>query len=304
VARRYAPLLCAIWDDPDFQNLSERAQRCYVLLISQRKLTMVGVLPFTPRSWSRGCKDTNTQDILDAIADLTRSRFVIVDDNTEELLVRTMVKHDPPRGPKSITAMWRSLEMVESPALRAAIVREIPPAVLADERSTPPAWVSDAPSDAPSDDESALVDSPDDELIHRNASPQVDAPSDGARVCARAATEPPATCPPATVPTSHLSTTPVSGELFEHIVGRIVFNREQRTPPRNPEAWRTKVRTSVVNEHSDRICSLIARYPDAPHDVIAAAVEGDTQSLRYYQATDESAFCPTCREKLGRCLCD
>jgi hypothetical protein len=25
------------------------------------------------------------------------------------------------------------------------------------------------------------------------------------------------------------------------------------------------------------------RYPDAPYDVIAAAVEGDTQSLRYYE---------------------
>jgi hypothetical protein len=134
MARRYAPLLCAIWDDPDFQSLSERAQRCYVLLISQRKLTMVGVLPFTPRSWSRGCNDTSTDDILQAIDELVATRFVIVDESTEELLVRTMVKHDPPRGPKSITAMWRSLEMVESPELRAAIVREIPAAVLTDDR--------------------------------------------------------------------------------------------------------------------------------------------------------------------------
>lgn len=284
MARRYAPLLCAIWDDPDFQSLTERAQRCYVLLISQRKLTMVGVLPFTPRSWSRGCNGTTTDDILEAIEELTNARFVIVDHDTEELLVRTMVKHDPPRGPKSITAMWRSLELVESPALRAAIVREIPPAVLTDDRSTPPAWVLDAPSDAPSSVGGVVVDSPSGEVIHRNASPQLDAPSDGARVRARAATGPPATCPPTTVPTSpHLSTTSVGAEMFDHVIGRIVSNREQRQNPRFPEAWRTKVRTSVIENESDRIHDYLTRYPDAPYDVIAAAVEGDTQSLRYYE---------------------
>jgi hypothetical protein len=87
-----------------------------------------------------------------------------------------------------------------------------------------------------------------------------------------------------------LSTDPTADEQpvdnrFDLIVKRVVFNREQRQhqPPRNPTAWRTKVRTSVVQEHTERIHTLMDSYPDAPHDVLAAAVDGETRSLGYYE---------------------
>jgi hypothetical protein len=86
-----------------------------------------------------------------------------------------------------------------------------------------------------------------------------------------------------------LSTTPTEDKQpvdnrFDLIVKRVVFNREQRQhqPPRNPTAWRTKVRTSVIEEHTQRIHTLMDTYPDAPHDVLAAAVDGETRSLGHY----------------------
>jgi hypothetical protein len=77
---------------------------------------------------------------------------------------------------------------------------------------------------------------------------------------------------------------PVDNDRFDLIVKRVVFNREQRQhqPPRNPTAWRTKVRTSVIEEHTQRIHTLMDTYPDAPHDVLAAAVDGETRSLGHY----------------------
>lgn len=209
MARRYAPILVSIWEDDDFQKLSEGAQRCYLMLLSQRKLSMVGVLPYTPRSWSRGCRYTTTETIEAELEELRAARFVIIDHGTDELLIRTVVKHDPPRGPKSVTAMWRALDAVDSVPLRREIVRYAPPSALRGEEVAVPAFVtalmSDAPSHTPSDggswsDEHMNGHEPASHL--RNA--PLEAPSDtpshggphGARAHARAATEPPATEPP------------------------------------------------------------------------------------------------------------
>lgn len=86
---------------------------------------------------------------------------------------------------------------------------------------------------------------------------------------------------------SHLSTDPREpGEpvdKFDHVVGKVVAIRAQHAYPRNPQAWATKVRTSVVTDCTDRIRDYMTRYPGAPYDVIAAAVEGDTHSLGHYE---------------------
>lgn len=70
---------------------------------------------------------------------------------------------------------------------------------------------------------------------------------------------------------------------FQHVVKQITARRAERSKPRNPKAWSMKVGTSIVEELGERIHDYLTRYPDAPYDVIAAAVEGDTQSLRYYE---------------------
>jgi hypothetical protein len=70
---------------------------------------------------------------------------------------------------------------------------------------------------------------------------------------------------------------------FAVVVKRITAIRAERTKPRNPKAWSMKVRTSIIEEHSDRIRDYMTRYPGAPYDVIAAAVEGDTHSLGHYE---------------------
>lgn len=184
MARRYAPVMCSIWDDEDFVALDPDAQRLYILLLSQKKLSMVGVVPYAPRNWSRGCHVTDATAIEATLAKLVAARFVIVDHDTDELLVRTMVKHDPPKGPKSRAAMWRALAAVDSEALRRAIAVYIDDEIWDDTVAEPPAelkYLRNAPSDAPWDGGS-------------------DGGSDGARTRARASSDPPATDPPATDP--------------------------------------------------------------------------------------------------------
>jgi len=182
MARKYAPVLCSIWEDEDFIALTASAQRAYLLLLSQKRLNMLGVLPFTPIAWARKCADENLDDLSRSISELEAANFVVIDHETQELLIRTMVKHDPPRGPKSRVAMWRAFDVIDSKPLKIAVCAEIEESIWADEQVPPPGEalaLRNAPSHPPSHP-----------------------PSDGARVRAHAASSliPPSTDPPSTDP--------------------------------------------------------------------------------------------------------
>lgn len=57
-----------------------------------------------------------------------------------------------------------------------------------------------------------------------------------------------------------------------------------------PDAWLTKVTSSIIVKHGPRIAELIAMAPDAPDDVIAdQAINGTTSVLGYYLPAVEVA---------------
>ena len=124
--RHHAPLLTSIWDDLDFCSLSCAAQRMYMQLLSQKRLSLVGVLPYSLNNLARGCAELTPADIQASLDELAGRDYVIIDESTGEILVRTILKHDPPRGPKSIAGMWSHWREVDSPALKATIVSLAP----------------------------------------------------------------------------------------------------------------------------------------------------------------------------------
>jgi len=126
MARRYVPLLqSTFYFDADFRQLTPGAQRMYIVLLSDPHRSMIGVLPYRPRAWAATSTFTGLDDVDQAISELSSRRYVIVDMTTDEVLIRTVVKHDPPRGAKLITAMWRAWERVQSELLQRAVLDEI-----------------------------------------------------------------------------------------------------------------------------------------------------------------------------------
>lgn len=92
--RAYAKVLTAIWKDPDFVALPSAAQRLYQLLLSQQDLSLCGLIHVRVRPWSKLAPDTNPEDIADALRTLCERRYVCVDEDTEEALIRTLIRHD------------------------------------------------------------------------------------------------------------------------------------------------------------------------------------------------------------------
>lgn len=94
MARTYGNILTAIWRDPDWRALDGEAQRVYLLLATQPNISAAGMLPLTVGRWATMSSDTNAGDIRGAVARLAVAHFVIVDEETEEALVRSFVRHD------------------------------------------------------------------------------------------------------------------------------------------------------------------------------------------------------------------
>lgn len=119
----YVKLLRSIWRDDDFRALPASTQRLYMLLLSQPDVSYCGVLPFTPQRWGLLAGDTDADSVRTDIHRLTDADFVVVDDQTEELLIRSYVKYDEGyKVPNIRTALLRSVDEVLSVPLRNAVI--------------------------------------------------------------------------------------------------------------------------------------------------------------------------------------
>src|SRR5690554_4641180 len=95
MARSEARVSTELWaPGGDFVQLSWGAQWLYLFLISQPDLAHTGVLPLRARRWSRSASDLSPADIEARLKELEDARFVIVDYDTEELLIRSFVRRD------------------------------------------------------------------------------------------------------------------------------------------------------------------------------------------------------------------
>lgn len=125
--REYAQLKLSIWTNEHWLALSVGAKMLYLRIESERELSHVGVLDWRPAKLSVSLDPHWTRVEVEAAADeLEAARFIVVDHATEEVLIRSHVRHD-----KSMTTWQRALgvrkayERVASPTLKQAVKAEL-----------------------------------------------------------------------------------------------------------------------------------------------------------------------------------
>ena len=133
MARNHGRVYAAIWLDPTFTALSVGPQRLYMFLLSQPNMSHLGVLPLTERRWLRAV-DGYTHDSIEAdIKALVATRFVVVDEDTEELLVRTLFRNDNVyKQPNTLKAAISSVPAIVSQGIRTTLRDEVARVDLAD----------------------------------------------------------------------------------------------------------------------------------------------------------------------------
>lgn len=91
---RHTRVYASIWDDPDFLALKVIEQHAYFLLMSNKGLSRCGVITYIPSRFEHLAADMSAKKFGAAVQGLRGARFVILDERTQELLVRTHVRHD------------------------------------------------------------------------------------------------------------------------------------------------------------------------------------------------------------------
>lgn len=126
MARDHARIKTSRQRDTDWRGLSVNAQWTYDAITTSEALTYVGVIDYRPGKIAALAKGQTAKKVEAAVKELEAERFVIVDWLTEELLIRTYVRHDGVLARVNMgKAMGRSLAKVVSMDVRAAIMAEL-----------------------------------------------------------------------------------------------------------------------------------------------------------------------------------
>jgi hypothetical protein len=143
VSRTYANISTAIWRRDEFRALDPYAQWMYLLLTSQPEISAAGVLPLSITRWSTRAKGATPEIVVGALERLQQNRYVVLDFETEEVLVRSFVRWDGGyTNPKRRPVIQRAAEDVESKAIRLSLAAEF-------RRLGLPVWLPDSHTDGP-----------------------------------------------------------------------------------------------------------------------------------------------------------
>jgi len=140
VARTEARIFVTIWRDEDFIALPPGPQRLYMFLLSQHDLSHCGVLPLLPQRWASKATGMSVADVerdlkaLEGSAypsgnpspEIARTPFVIVDRDTGEVLIRSLLRRDGIwKQPNVLKQARDSADQIESRHIRGALLAEL-----------------------------------------------------------------------------------------------------------------------------------------------------------------------------------
>jgi len=94
MARDHARVKTSIWDDPDFIGLRVSEQHLYLAVMSNKGLSRCGVITYIPSRFEHLAADMTAARFKAAVTGLRQARFFVLDERTQELLLRSYVRHD------------------------------------------------------------------------------------------------------------------------------------------------------------------------------------------------------------------
>lgn len=126
MAREYAQIKTSVWIDDDFLDLSREAQHLFFVLCSQMKLTFCGGMTWHPGRLSQLAAGWTVDEVNEAAVELSEALYLVIDSDTDEVLVRSFIRNDGLLGSPNITkAMLRAFSELSSRTLRGVVVHEL-----------------------------------------------------------------------------------------------------------------------------------------------------------------------------------
>lgn len=126
MAREFAQIRLSIWMDDDFTALTTEQQLVYLMLSSQPTINLAGVLDYLPGRLARLSGGLTAAKVGRIIAELEERSFVFLDTDTDELLVRSLIRTSGAwKTPNSAQAIALNTQQVMSRKLRSVLLTEL-----------------------------------------------------------------------------------------------------------------------------------------------------------------------------------
>lgn len=126
MARDHARVQVSIWGDDNFRDLSPAAQHLYFLILTSPSLSYCGVADWRPSRILPLAAGWEHDDLDRAAGELARKLYLVVDQDTEEVLIRSFVRNDGlMKQPKMAVAMTRAYDAVASRGIRKVVIHEL-----------------------------------------------------------------------------------------------------------------------------------------------------------------------------------
>lgn len=126
MAREHAAIRLDMWGDDDWRSLTVAAQHLYLHLLSTPTLSYAGVADWRAARIAGVSKDATPASVTAAANELVEALFIVCDDDTEEVLIRSFLKHDGlMQKPNVAKAMVTAFTQTVSPTLRGVVVHEL-----------------------------------------------------------------------------------------------------------------------------------------------------------------------------------
>lgn len=133
MARDHTRINLDIWGDEEFRELPVDAQNLYWTLWTSPARTYCGAHEWRPGKLTQSAGDWTVDRLKQAAAVLSERLFLIIDETTEECLLRSWIKHDGLwKVPNMAVSMAMARAAVASKVLRGVIVHEVKKLVVAE----------------------------------------------------------------------------------------------------------------------------------------------------------------------------
>lgn len=126
MAKKFAQIRPDIWNDDDFRALTFGAQHLYFLMLTDPELSWAGVTDWKPARIRQRAAEWSMLEIMRSAVELSYAHFLVFDQETEEVLVRSYVRHDGLlKQPRMAVSVANAFGSIGSNKLRAVVVHEL-----------------------------------------------------------------------------------------------------------------------------------------------------------------------------------
>lgn len=126
MARDHAEINLGIWGDADFRALPPNAQHLYFVLWTAADLSYCGVTRWHPGKISQRAEDWTKDAVIEAASVLIDRHFIVVDEDPEEVLLRSWIRWDGLMAqPIMAASMAKAFNAVDSNTIRAVLIHEL-----------------------------------------------------------------------------------------------------------------------------------------------------------------------------------